>query len=183
MWLSFIKIVSCACFHLCQWQKGIANLFCFNLRSRSRRDFGLYVTLYFLYINFFARLSRKYLPAVLPKVSTQTRQVDEDFTSFISFSSCDVTWRLNFIPSFSFHFIKTSREREASCKLVKKRCCGGGYRRVIIVVYVKKSVGNTIRCVIPFNLRSIARRIDLGYVTNEAIKIRINNLNTMLMQW
>lgn len=85
--------------------------------------------------------------AVLPKVSTQTRQVDEDFTSFISFSSCDVTWRPNFIPSFSFHFIKTSREREASYKLVKKRCRGGGYRRVIIVVYVEKSVGNSIRCV------------------------------------
>jgi len=100
----------------------------------------------FFYINFFTRLSRKYPAAVFPKVITQTRQVDEDSASFISFSSCDVTWRFNFILSFSFHFIKTSREREASYKLVKKRC-GGGYRRVIIVAYVKKFVRSTIRCV------------------------------------
>jgi len=36
--------------------------------------------------------------------------------------------------------------------------------------------------VISFNLRSTVRRIDLDYVTDEVIKIRINNLNTMLMQ-
>lgn len=124
--------------------KSLLLLFMFTLVPRF---WIIYVTLTIFYINFFTRLSRKYSAAVFPKVITQTRQVDEDSTSFISFSSCDVTWRFNFIPSFSFHFIKTSRVREASCKLVKKRCRGGGYRRVIIVAYVKKSVGSTIRCV------------------------------------
>lgn len=77
-------------------KKGIVNLFCFNFTFTlaPRAISNCHVTLYFLYINFFARLSRKY-----PKVSYADKtSVDEDSTSFISFSSCDVTWRLNFIP-------------------------------------------------------------------------------------
>lgn len=115
--------------------------------------------------------------------------MDEDSASFISFSSCDVTWRLNFIPSFSFHFIKTSRKREASCKLVKKLCRGdggrAGYRRVIIVVYAKKirrkhdKMRKVIHHLIYVQPRVVS--ITITY-TNGVIKIRINNLNTMLMQ-
>lgn len=143
----------------------------FTLGLRLYDDFGLcriifYTHLLFLGGSFCVNIP---LPYSLVSQSQQTRQVNEDSASFISFSSCDVTWRSNFTPSFSFHFIKTSRDRGVPRKLVKKCCRDGGYRRAIIVVYAKKIQRKRDKTynVMASNLRPITRRIDLDYVTNE----------------
>lgn len=114
------------------------------LQFRLRATIVYYVTLIF----------RTLIPAVLvsrgcpraavylrfTEVGTQTRQVNEDPTSFISFTSCDVTRRHNLTASFSFHFIKTSRETPAQqSRRLKSVGHDGGYRRIIIVVYVKRA--------------------------------------------